>query len=103
MKTSDIRFLKTWPRERLLGKRRFILLRGLLAWGLPCAIIVGGVLSTHVAGEFSPIRPLATAFGCLVLSVCYGAWLWARSEQRYTNLSAKHETAASYEGSSVKR
>ena len=83
--------LAQWSKERALGRRGFIMRRGVLTWGLPAAIMTivyktvqeqGFVRSPHLT------QSLATAIvvALVVFPLCgwiFGRWLWDTGEARY--------------------
>ena len=84
-----------WRKERALGRRGFIMRRGVLTWGLPAAVLTiiyktvqeqGFVRSPHLT------ESLATAIvvALVVFPLCgwiFGRWLWDTGEARYRALT----------------
>jgi hypothetical protein len=87
--------MSSWARTRQRGRRRFIITRGLLLFGLSFGItfFLLGVLL------FEPRDPLRASLyipGFLVFGWLWGDYLWSRRErafERYTQAQYEHPTA----------
>lgn len=72
--------LAQWQKTRALGKRRFVLVSGVLSWGVPMFFVM-----TFVIGE-PEIRPLMIAISALIWllgGALFGATLWVITERQY--------------------
>lgn len=73
-----------WERVRAKGKRRFVIMRGVLGWGLSTAILssvlsqIEGVRSFHLWPGL-PIAVLVFAAG----GYFWGSWVWDILERQY--------------------
>jgi hypothetical protein len=73
--------LKKWEMTRQKGKTKFILLNGIVAWGIPMFVIMTFVVN----------RQRVRTAGLLLLSaviwalggVCFGFAIWTISERKY--------------------
>jgi len=84
-----------WRKERALGRRGFIMRRGVLTWGLPAAILTilyktvqeqGFVRSPHLTQSLAA----AIVVALVVFPLCgwiFGRWLWDTGEARYRALT----------------
>jgi hypothetical protein len=93
-RVSDSAFQQTWPRERLRGRVRFIVTRGVFPWGLVAGLAFSALAGHGVTGLLPPLRVVIWFVIGIALGGCIGIWRWARSERRYKDLIAQHETAA---------
>lgn len=73
-----------WERVRAKGKRRFVLMRGVLGWGLGTAILSSVLLAIEGVPSFHlwpglPIAVLVFAAG----GYFWGSWVWDILERQY--------------------
>jgi hypothetical protein len=75
-----------WSVTRQKGKARFVIIHGVLGWGIATAII-GSIINWALnAGELFHFTPL----GFVVFPICgvFVGWaMWAISEKRFTSKS----------------
>jgi hypothetical protein len=83
--------MRRWERERSRGREPFIWRRGVVAWGVPAALVTigyklyqehllsGGAVLTHQAR-------MGIIVSAVVFPLCgylFGRWLWMSSEREY--------------------
>jgi len=86
MKPRDTRFLKQWEVQRKGGRTRYVLLSGVLSWGVPMFVVMTFVVARPVVltPDFVAISfAMYLAGGALL-----GYSVWAISERRYRKLGA---------------
>lgn len=91
---SSARDLARVKRAHDMGKTKFILLRGVLGWGVPMFVVLT-VLPAFRAVPWFPfvaVNPtLAVPLGAVIWlgGGCFlGAWLWKTIERRYAELTS---------------
>ena len=75
-----------WYREAAKGKSRFILLRGVLGWGLPMFIILTFVFPAINGSAGDPYNVSRLLRGLVVWGVggvLFGWWLWFFTVRKY--------------------
>ena len=78
--------IDTWYREAAKGKARYILLRGLLGWGLPMFIIMTFVFPAMNGSADDPYNVSRLLRGLVVWGVggvVFGWWLWFFAVRKY--------------------
>jgi len=81
-------FESQWEAVRAKGKLRFLIVQGLLCWGLPMALVMTGYL--HLLKK----QPLDLTLKLTVPIFLIGGLLWASVlwfflDRKYTNLTRK--------------
>ena len=85
MKMNE-KHLKKWETIRERGVVRFVLLRGVLAWGFPMFLVMTFVVNRTSLENVSRISYSAVIW--VIGGTCFGMWMWRASEKTYqTNLS----------------
>ena len=79
MKPAD---LVRWQTIRAKGKARFILIRGVLMWGLPMLVFTSFISKPFTHGLFSHMA-IVHYFTWLIAGVFFGVFMWLFSEWRY--------------------
>lgn len=88
--TDPVLFRHHWESIRRGGRRRYILLRGVLGWGWPVAL-----LSTIISQViWSAPGPFVGRLGLALLvfsfgGIAFGAFMWARGERRCHELDVR--------------
>jgi hypothetical protein len=88
-RVPDSAFQQTWPRERVRGRIRFVLTRGVFPWGLVAGLAFGALAGRGVTGLLPPLSVVIWFVVGMGLGGCFGIWRWVRSEQRYKTLNAQ--------------
>lgn len=83
-----------WEKNRAMGRRDFVLRRGVLGWGVPAALIT--IVYKVVREQGFVTTPQLTAalrtaiiIALVVFPLCgwiFGRWLWTAGEARYSAL-----------------
>ncbi|MDZ7656004.1 MAG: hypothetical protein U0997_08660 [Sulfurimicrobium sp.] len=87
------RHFQKWQKMRAKGKGRFILIRGLLAWGLPMFMIMTFVANKPASGQMSPGMIALNAFIWAIAGLVFGYFTWAVSERAYQKVLQSRENA----------
>ena len=77
-----------------MGRRDFILRRGVLGWGIPAALLTIGYKVVHEQGfvaapQLTAGVRTAITVALVVFPLCgwiFGRWLWTAGEARYSAL-----------------
>ena len=73
---------KRWERIRAKGRKRFIWLTGVVAWGIPTGLLWSAGMSWFMRWSLPSILPMAL----IVFSIggyWFGATMWRQMEDRY--------------------
>ena len=92
VKASDTAFMKRWEQARAQGRWRYLLLSGVLAWGVPMFVLMTFVVD----------RPAQLTAGILLLSAAvwlsggllFGVLSWFLSEKRFNRLVSTKDSSA---------
>lgn len=82
-----------WQKTRAKGKGQFILVRGLLAWGLPMFLIMTFMVNKPVSGNMSPGVIALNALLWAIAGLAFGYFTWAFSERAYQKELRSRESA----------
>jgi len=85
MKPRDTRFVKQWEVQRKGGGTRYVLLSGVLSWGIPMFVIM-----TFFVARPDVITPFYVAISVAIYltgGALFGYLVWALSERRYRKLA----------------
>jgi hypothetical protein len=87
MKPRDAEFLKRWETARAHGRRRHILVFGVLAWGLPMFIAMTFFVNPpdHPTGKLVLFSAVIWFLG----GILFGALTWYIAERRYHRLTSQ--------------
>ena len=78
-----------WAAIRKRGRRRYILLTGVLAYGLPTALLWSVLMKlTGAAGPFGGLLAIALVIFPLG-GIAFGRRMWSINERRYQEWSAR--------------
>jgi hypothetical protein len=73
-----------WERARQSGSRRYILLHGVLGWGVPTAVLWSALMAALAHGG-GFLHNLAVAIVLFPLGgIAFGAWIWSIKERKYS-------------------
>lgn len=89
---KDKHFQK-WQKMRAKGKSQFILIRGLLAWGMPMFMVMTFMVNKPASGHMSPGMIALNAFIWAVAGLVFGYVTWAVSERAYQKELLRREQA----------
>ena len=91
MNTEIPKDLKKWEITRQKGKPRFILLSGVLGYGLPMFVVMTFFVNRQ---QDKPITPAMIAISAVVWAIggaSFGLIMWAITERRYQKFLAKQK------------
>ncbi|MBD9470967.1 hypothetical protein [Pseudoxanthomonas sp. PXM01] len=74
--------LARWQKIRDQGPLRFILLRGVLGWGVPTALLWCGLMTVFTEREFVPLL-IAALIGFPVCGLIWGGAMWFIAERKF--------------------
>ena len=83
MNTDMPQDLKKWEVARKKGKTRFILLSGVLAWGVPMFVIMTFFVNRRPETTLSIGMLAGSALVWAISGACFGWAIWTLSERRY--------------------
>jgi len=72
--------IQKWEKTKEKGMLRFVLLRGVLGWGVPVFIIMAFIVNKV---SFGDERFIKGSLVFLVFGVLLGMYLWGDSERKY--------------------
>ena len=78
--------LKKWEERRKLGRTKFILIYGIVYWGIPVGIIM--VLFNGWRFGFSVPRIVTACITWPIAGVVYGFFMWHMMEKKYQQFLA---------------
>ena len=90
--------LEKWEKQRAKGKWNYILIYGVLGWGVGTGILFSLVfpLVTEAMGDKAPFLPVFA--GSIVLfplgGVAWGYWMWILAEKVYWEAKASEQEHA---------
>ena len=73
--------LARWQKIRDQGPLRFILLRGLLGWGVTTGLLWCGLMTVFTEREFLPLLT-AALIGFPIAGLVWGGAMWFRAEKQ---------------------
>ena len=73
--------LARWQKIRDQGPLRFILLRGVLGWGVPTALLWCGLMTVFTERAFLPLL-VAALIGFPVCGLIWGGAMWFIAERK---------------------
>ena len=77
--------IRNWKVTREKGVVRFILLRGLLAWGLPMFLIMTFLVNKTRLEDVAQLASAAVVWS--IGGLIFGGWMWTASEKRFRQQS----------------
>jgi len=86
--------LQKWEAKRRLGKAKFILLHGVLGWGVPCGILVTVIRFLIHEWKFDAISAGISLVIWAIGGIFFGWQMWQRAETKYQNFLASKINAA---------
>jgi hypothetical protein len=82
-----------WAATRAKGRTRYILLYGVLLWGLFTGILWSIVMSAVQGWERLPLYLMLALIGFPIGGYFFGAWTWKRAEQVYQKSVSSRSSA----------
>lgn len=79
----DDRFVAKWGHTRVFGKRRFIVVEGILWSGLPAAFCLTLFFGYGFKAQFNLARCIFGAVAGLALGYGVASWRWSSAERRF--------------------
>ncbi len=73
-----------------MGRERFVLVHGVLMWGLPMFVVMTFVLNR----EHQPLLIVLSALIWLGGGAVFGYWTWSASEKKHRKLLAEQADSA---------
>lgn len=85
---------ETWQTTRQQGKFKFILIRGLLSWGIPMFVIMTFIFNRSER-EFTTLYLVVNAAIWGVAGIAFGALMWHITENRFNReLDVRNDTSS---------
>lgn len=82
-----------WSKTREKGRKNFILVNGLLAWGLPMFLVMTFFVNKPNDAQWSPIFILISAVIWALGGLAFGYFVWGSTERAYKKALAKRQDA----------
>jgi hypothetical protein len=82
-----------WAATRAKGRTRYILLYGVLLWGLFTGVFWSIAMSAVQGWERLPIYLIGALIGFPIGGYIFGAWTWKRAEQDYQKSISSRSSA----------
>jgi len=83
--------LKKWELTRIKGKSNFILMRGVLGWGLPMFVVMTFIVNRHQGMPLTPSRILVSIVIWSLGGALFGWLAWKLSEAKYSKFVASQK------------
>ena len=83
--------IKKWEITREKGKARFILVNGVVAWGLPMFVVMTFLLNRDRAKTDPAWMLVVSAVIWALGGACFGVAMWTISERRYRKFMASKD------------
>src|SRR5262249_24096958 len=87
-------FVAKWGHTRVFGRSRFLLVDGVMWWGLTAGVCLGLGFGYGLKAQFSLVRCVLGVIAGLALGYGVGALRWARAERQFKNLMWKQKQPA---------
>lgn len=84
--------LRKWETTRQKGRTQFVLLYGVLAWGLPMFVVMTFFLNRQRDKPISSGMILISVVIWAIGGACFGLAMWAISERKYQKYLASKES-----------
>ncbi|WP_334060504.1 hypothetical protein [Alteromonas sp. S005] len=75
--------MNKWAKIREKGKQRFVLVNGVLGWGLPTAILWVFLMEFLEPSENIWVRPIIALIIFPIAGIAFGHLMWNKSEKAY--------------------
>ena len=75
--------IEKWAKTREKGKQRFVLINGVLGWGVTTAILWAALMEYIEPSENIWVRPIIALFIFPIAGVAFGHLMWKKSEKAY--------------------
>lgn len=82
-----------WSKTREKGIKKFILVNGLLGWGLPMFLVMTFIINKPYNGEWSPSLILFSAVIWTLGGLAFGYFTWGSAERAYKKALEKRQDA----------
>ena len=81
--------MEKWAKTREKGKQRFVLVNGVLGWGITTAILWSVLMEFIEPSENIWIRPIIALIVFPIAGVVFGHLMWDKSEKAYEKETRK--------------
>ena len=85
MNQKDNAFIKRWQATRSRGRTRYLLVTGVLSWGVPMFVVMTFFVSPPK--QMSPSALLLSAVVWFLGGLLFGYMMWIVGERRYNRLT----------------
>jgi len=72
-----------WAKMREKGKQRFVLVNGVLGWGVPTAILWSVLMELLDPSENIWVRPIIALIIFPIAGIAFGHLMWNKSEKTF--------------------
>ncbi|WP_041590361.1 hypothetical protein, partial [Teredinibacter turnerae] len=89
---KEKQFIK-WENTRIKGKRNFILVNGIVSWGIPMFVVMTFFVNKPEEGHMSVVLICINALIWTLGGLAFGFFTWSASERMYKKELARRESA----------
>lgn len=75
--------MEKWAKTREKGKQRFVLVNGVLGWGVSTAILWAALMEFLEPSENIWVRPIIALIIFPIAGIAFGHLMWNKSEKAY--------------------
>lgn len=75
--------MEKWAKTREKGKQRFVLVNGVLGWGVTTAILWSVLMEIIEPSQSIWVRPITALIIFPIAGVAFGHLMWNKSEKAY--------------------
>jgi hypothetical protein len=93
MDEKEQKFARDWEAKRARGKARFVLMSGVVGWGIPMFFFMTFIVNRKRAED--PRLVLLSAIIWALGGAGFGFFIWVASEKKYQKLQEKSDRLSS--------
>ncbi|USI26665.1 hypothetical protein ACD631_09755 [Alteromonas macleodii] len=82
--------MEKWAKTREKGKQHFVLVNGVLGWGVPTAILWSTLMEFLEPSENIWVRPIIALIIFPIAGIAFGYFTWNKSEKTFEKESTKN-------------
>ncbi len=84
------RFVEQWGKLRAMGRTRYVLISGVLSWGVPMFLVMTFIVNRRDRGaDILAISAVLWLFG----GALYGWLMWVLNERKFRKLSSEAQAS----------
>jgi hypothetical protein len=90
----NVRKAAGWGKTRAKGMAHFIIVRGILGWGLPTGLLVLLIHHLFFHSDYSMREAMARIIPYALGGIFFGYWMWTYCENAYRSYLSQQEIEA---------